>query len=65
MIPVTSIHTATLTVPLSGNQADAIHIMVAPDGRSVAFSATGDTPAQARDKIRGFLDDAAAAAKAP
>jgi hypothetical protein len=65
VIPVTSTHVATLTVPMSGNPDEAVKIAVAPDGRSVSFQTQGASPADARQKLRDFLQATSDAAQAP
>jgi hypothetical protein len=65
LIPVVSVHTATLTVPVSANPAEAVVCIEDPIAHTIAITARGDTPAQARQKIRQFLQDALAAVDAP
>ena len=63
-ISTTSKHTASLTVPVSGDPADRIVITPAPDGRSVTFSMeSGVSAAEAKGKIRDFLQAARDAAQ--
>lgn len=62
-IPVSTTHTAILTVPISGNPAQKVEVAAASDGRSVTFSAGGPTPEAAQAKIKQFLQDALAAAQ--
>lgn len=62
-IPVTSTHTATLSVPVSGDPASAVIASMSGDGRTMVFTAQGGSPAAARQLIRDFLDAARAAAQ--
>ena len=65
MIPVVSVHTATLTVPVSADPAEAVVCVEDNLTHTIAITARGDTPALARQKIRQFLQDALAAVDAP
>ena len=65
MIPVDSAHTATLTVPVSAAPADAIIVVEDKISHTLSFSAVSSTsPADARQKIRDFLEAARTAANA-
>jgi hypothetical protein len=61
MIPVTSTHIAVLTVPVS--PADGIIVTEDTEAHTVRITAPGNTPQEARAKIRDFLDAARAAAQ--
>jgi hypothetical protein len=64
-IPVDSVHTARLTVPVSAVEADHIAVSEDPVAHTMTFTATdADSPQEARQKIKDFLDAARAAAQA-
>lgn len=62
-IPVESVHTARLTVPVSGNPAETVDVVEDNELHTITFIATGGSPAEARQKIKSFLDDARTAAQ--
>lgn len=60
----TSVHTASLTVPVSGDPADRVVVIEEPDGRSITFQTTStSSDADAKHKIRDFLQAARDAAQ--
>lgn len=64
-IATSSLHTAELTVPVSGDPADKIEINESPDQRLVTFRVQSTvSEADAKSKIRGFLQAARDASQA-
>lgn len=56
MIETTSLHTASLTVPVSGDPADQITVAYDPGAHTLTFSVRSMVSEQdARQKIRQFL----------
>lgn len=65
MIPVESVHTASLEVPVSANPAEAVNVYSGLHGRSLIITARSDkSPEEAQARIRAFLAAATEAAEA-
>jgi len=65
-IPVDSLHTATLTVPVSGVPADQITVVEDKISHTMTFTAkSAVSPADARQKLKDFLSAAKDASLAP
>ena len=62
----TSTHRAQVTIPVSGNPAERVDVVVDVNGRVVGFSATSTaSPEEALSRIVKFLEDALAEARKP